>query len=465
MRAVWPLTSSCAEQLVGRESSSSPGDVEGELALTGFDFRRPAEDVEAIDRRSAGARAIYSLARRRHQSMQGNRRLYSFCGIASLALIPAFAEAVEQPSPFSFDAGPLGQLEISGGADGYGYALTGAGSDTDKGLLGTSTSAGLEFLNGLVKLEKPDGLIQFTIEAGGVNSLTLGTRPKTVTAQKWSTGPFRAAYITAAPTSDLTISAGQIGSLEGYESGIDWRNFNMMTTSLWDVENAQSVGVTATYTHGPFAGSIAFSDGFDTNVWNYLQLLASYSIDDNNEISLFGATNLGATGLNARFYGSATRPYSSSTVAEAGAANLVNSSVVGGYYSVTSGNLTLVPEVQYVWSTRNPDVGLTDYSSHFGVALFANYKLGDSPFSIGGWLQYFTSNGNQTWFLNPGAQGYGMVVGPTWSPDWAKKHLFVRGEAGLLHLTTVGTPGSVGYGSSGSDRNQATFLAEIGVLF
>ena len=151
--------------------------------------------------------------------MQENRRLYSFCGIASLALLPAFADAVEQPSPFSFDAGPLGQLEISGGADAYGYALTGAGSDTDKGLLGTSTSAGLEFLNGLVKLEKPDGLIQFTIEAGGVNSLTLGTRPKTVTAQKWSTGPFRAAYVTAAPTSDLTISAGQIGSLEGYEFG------------------------------------------------------------------------------------------------------------------------------------------------------------------------------------------------------------------------------------------------------
>jgi hypothetical protein len=239
----------------------------------------------------------------------------------------------------------------------------------------------------------------------------------------------------------------------------------MMTTSLWDVENAQSVGVTATYTYGPFAGSIAFSDGFDTNAWNYLQLLASYSINDNNELSLFGATNLGATGLDAQFYGSATRPYRSSTVAAAGAANLVNSSMIGGYYSITSGNLTLVSEVQYVWSTRNPNVGLTDYSSHFGVALFANYKLGESPFSVGGWLQYFTSNGNQTWFLNPGAQGYGMVVGPTWSPGWAKKHLFVRGEVGLLHLTSVGNPGSVGYGSAGSDRNQATFLAEVGVLF
>jgi hypothetical protein len=239
----------------------------------------------------------------------------------------------------------------------------------------------------------------------------------------------------------------------------------MMTTALWDVENSQSVGVTATYTYGRFAGTVVFSDGFDTNVWNYLQLAGSFSIDDNNELTLFGATNLGTTGLGARFYGSVTRPYSSSTVAAAGAANLVNSSVVGGYYAFTSGNLTVVPEVQYVWSTKTPKVGLTDYSSHFGVALFANYKIADSPFSIGGWLEYFTSNGPETWFLNPGAQGFGIVMGPTWSPDWAKRHLFVRGEAGILHLTNIGSPGSVGYGSSGSGRNQATFLAQVGVLF
>ena len=239
----------------------------------------------------------------------------------------------------------------------------------------------------------------------------------------------------------------------------------MMTTSLWEVENAQSVGVSATYTNGRFAGTIAFSDGFDTNVWNYLQFQASYSVDDNNNLTLFGATNLGATGLGAKFYGNATRPWSSSTVAAAGAANFVNSSVIGGYYSFTIGNLTLVPEVQYVWSTKNQAVGLTDYSSHFGAALFANYQFGESPFSLGGWFQYFTSNGPEAWFLNPGAQGVGVVVGPTWSPAWAKKHLFVRGEAGLLHLITVGAPGSVGYGSSGGGRNQATFLAEAGVLF
>ena len=170
---------------------------------------------------------------------------------------------------------------------------------------------------------------------------------------------------------------------------VDWKNFNMLTTSLWEVENAQSVGVSATYTYERLAGTIVFSDGFDTNVWNYLQLSASYSINDDNNLTLFGATNLGATGLGAGFYGNATRPYSSTTVASAGAANFVNSSVVGGYYSFTTGNLTLVPEVQYVWSRKNPEVGLTDYSSHFGAALFVNYQLGDSPFSIGGWLRIF----------------------------------------------------------------------------
>jgi hypothetical protein len=390
---------------------------------------------------------------------------YGFHSAAILALFPCLARAVEQPDPISFDAGPLGTLELSGGADGYAYALTGTGDELNKGLLGTSTSYGVQFLNGLVKLEKPDGLIQFTIEAGAVNSLTLGTKPKAPTVQKWSTGPFRSAYVTVAPTPNLSISAGQIGSLEGFESAIDWKNFNMMTTSLWDVENAQSVGVSATYTYGRLVGTVVFSDGFDTNVWNYLQLSASYSIDDDNNLTLFGATNLGTTGLGAGFYGNATRPYSQTTVASAGGANFVNSSVIGGYYSFTKGNLTLVPEVQYVWSTKNQSVGLTDFSSHFGAALFVNYQLGDSPFSIGGWLQYFTSNGPETWFLNPGAQGIGMVVGPTWSPAWAKKHLFVRGEAGVLHLTKVGAPGSVGYTSSGTGRNQATFLAEAGVLF
>jgi hypothetical protein len=313
------------------------------------------------------------------------------CSLLWLILLPWSVFAADLPVPIMFEAGPLGTLQISGGADGYAYALTGAGNGDNKGLLGTSTSTGVEFMNGLVKLQKPDGLVQFTIEAGAINSLTLGSKPKPQTVQKWSTGPFCSAYVTIAPTADFSMSAGQIGSLEGYEASLDWRNFNTLRTALEEVQNGQSVGVSATYTRSRLTGTIVFSDGFDTNVWNYVQLSASYNINENNNLTLFGATNLGSTGLNAKFYGSATRPYSSSTVAVAGAANLVNSSVVGAYYTFTVGNYTLVPEIQYVWSAKNLHVGQADFSSNFGTALFANYKFGDSPFSVGGWLEYFTS--------------------------------------------------------------------------
>ena len=381
------------------------------------------------------------------------------------AMLPATVHALDLPAPLTFDAGPLGTLELSGGASGYAYALTGAGNDTNKGLLGTSTSVGFQFLNGLIQLQKPDGPVRFTVQVGAVNSLTLGTKPAPPSVQTWSTGPVRTAYVTLAPTENLTISAGQMGSVEGFESSIDWENYNLFTTALWFVQNSQSVGVRVTYTYQKLSGTIIFGDGFDTNVWNYLQLKASYAFNDNNNLTLYGATNLGTTGLGARFYGNATTAYSSTTVGSAGVANLVNSSVIGGYHTFTVGNLTLVPEVQYVWSTRNLKIGLPDYSSHFGAALFANYKFEDSPFSLGAWAQYFTSNGSAFWFLNPGAQGFGIAIAPTWTPRWANKHLFVRGDVGVIHLTRAGNPGSVAYGSSGNDRNQATFLLEVGALF
>ena len=386
----------------------------------------------------------------------------------AVAIVPATAQAADLPAPITFEsfpAGPLGTLELSGGADAYAYALTGAGNETSKGLLGTSTSVGVQFMNGLVELAKPEGVLRFTVQVGAVNSLTLGTKPAPPSVQTWSTGPVRTAYVTLAPTENFTISAGQIGSVEGFESSIDWENYNLFTTALWFVENAQSVGVKATYKLGSLTGTVIFSDGFDTNVWNYLQLKADYTINDNNAVTLYGATNLGSTGLGARFYGNATTPYSETTVRSAGVANLVNSSMIGGYYTFTAGNLTLVPEVQYVWSRKNASVGLTDYSSHFGAAFFVNYKFGDSPFSLGGWAQYFSSNGSAFWFLNPGAQGFGMAIGPTWTPTWAKNHLFVRGDVGVIHLTDVGAPGSVAYGSSGRERNQATFVLEAGALF
>ncbi|MGC9269275.1 MAG: outer membrane beta-barrel protein, partial [Acidiphilium sp.] len=67
------------------------------------------------------------------------------------------------------------------------------------------------------------------------------------------------------------------------------------------------------------------------------------------------------------------------------------------------------------------------------------------------------------WFLNPGAQGIGLSVTPTWQQG----NLFARTDVALLHLTKFNNTGmpSSGYGNDGGSRNQADFLLEGGVLF
>ncbi|MCF3947710.1 porin [Acidiphilium sp. AL] len=370
------------------------------------------------------------------------------------------AQAFNGPANIKIDGGPLGPLELSGGADGYFYGLSGTGNSANPGLLGTDKATGAEFLNGLIQVQKTTGLVQFTVEVGSTTSFVLGAAPTRTSVQTFSTGPLYAGYVTLAPNTNFSISAGQIASLEGYESGIDWNNANLLTTDLFSVENSQSRGVTATYTQGPVSGTLTFGDGWDTGVWNFLQGLVTYTFNSNNSLSVYGATNLGRTGLNANIYGSANLPYDKSTVANFGP-YFVNSTMIGAYYSYTLGNLNLVPEVQYVYAKVDHKLGLDKYSSNLGAALFADYQFGKSPYSIGAWAEYFSSNGPDNWFINPGAQGIGVSISPTWQ----HKYLFVRGDVGLLHLTKFSNNGSRGYGNDGGSRNQADFLLEGGILF
>jgi hypothetical protein len=377
------------------------------------------------------------------------------------------AQAFNGPTAINIDGGPLGTLALTGGADGYFYGLSGTGNSMNYGLLGTDKATGAQFMNGFIQVQKTTGLLQFTIEVGANNSYVLGYAPSKPSVQTFSTGPVYAGYLTLAPTSALSISIGQLGSLEGYESGIDWNNSNLLETDIFSVENSQSRGISATYTKGPFSGSVTFGDGFDTGVFNFLQVLGTYTFNSNNVLNVFAATNLSRTGLNAHIYGNANTPYNQTSVLNYGP-YYVNSTMIGAFYSYTMGNLNLVPEVQYVYAKVDHEIGINKFSSNFGAALFADYTFGKSPYSIGAWGEYFTSNGPDNWFINPGAQGIGVSVSPTWQD----KNLFVRGDIGLMHLTKFSNYSSIpsglnnyGYGNDGGSRNQADFLLEGGVLF
>ena len=126
--------------------------------------------------------------------------------------------------------------------------------------------------NALISMQKSSGVLQFTLELGPVDGLpVLGTAPPKASLHVYRFSPLYLGYVTIAPKgSPFTISIGQINSLEGYEGGINWQNANIFASSMWYISNQNSLGVSGTYTHGPFSLSVAYGDGSDTRVFDFL---------------------------------------------------------------------------------------------------------------------------------------------------------------------------------------------------
>ncbi|MGE4480511.1 outer membrane beta-barrel protein [Acidocella sp.] len=376
-----------------------------------------------------------------------------FVAASSLLAMNA-AHALNGPTSIKIDGGPLGDLELSGGVDGYGYFV----SNQPDGSKNVGTNVG----SALIQLQKTDGELQFNIEVGSVGgAIPVGASgaPGQTTIDNYSTGPLYAGYVTIAPKDmPFTISAGRVGSLEGYESSIDWNNPSQLVTDIWYVQNSQNTGVEGTYTKGPLTATVLFGDGWDTHVFNFLQAAVNYSFDDNNSLYVYYAGNLGRTGLSARTYGWG----SDTTVADYGPWYM-NSQMFGAFYSWTHGNLNVVPEVQYVYAKPDHQLGIDKYTSNFGAAVFGDYSFANTPYSLGGWVEYEKSIGNYTWFVGPESEAVGFAVSPTWQ----YKDLFARVNAGGLYLLNNKANDGVtyGYGNSGTDKFQFVGTLEAGLLF
>jgi hypothetical protein len=364
-------------------------------------------------------------------------------GCSLLAMHTAYA--LNGPTSIQIDGGPLGPLQLSGGMDGYFYAQSGTGTESAVG----NNVTGANLSTALIEMQKTTGLMQFTIEVGPYGgALILGAKPTKASLNIFRASPLYAGYVTLAPTnSPVTISVGQIPSLEGYET-VDWYNSNIFASDIFAVENLQSVGVSANYTKGPVSLTIDYGDGWDTRVFNFVQALGTYNFNSNNSINIYYAGNVSRTGLNAlTYFGTSVAGYG---------AQYINSQMFGGWYSYTQGNLTIVPEVQYVYAKPDQLVGINKFTSNFGAAVFSDYTFGTSPYSLGAMAEYFDSNGKSNWFIAPEAKGYGIEATPTWQ----YKDLFLRGSVGFLHLTN----GSA-YGAADNGKDVVQSALEAGFLF
>lgn len=394
----------------------------------------------------------------------------------SFASVPGHAqEQFAHPPSYTFDAGPgLGELETSAAFAGYFFDQSGAGNGSTVG----NYSTGFRVNAWEVEVARPvnmGNIWGFGIQAAEYQDINLGLNaPKTVNDNRFQTGPIRSAYFALAPAPGFKLSVGQLDSLEGFESVFPWNNPSMLRTAVNPGQNSDSKGVELDYANGPYAGSLMFSDGYDTNVFNYFTWLGTAKFDANNELSVYGGTHFGSTGPDAFAYGEGGMP-SGGPFGVGGQHQLavVNSTMIGAWYTWRYGNLSVIPELQYQFTpalrryAADTSGGVSDdipgYTSAFVAALFGIYRIPNTHFSISGWVNYGTSNGTgpqDVWFAAPNQKLVGLAIAPAWKYN----PVYVRLNFGYAHLLNLGTPIS-GYGSTGTQRNTVIGTLEFGLVF
>jgi hypothetical protein len=126
----------------------------------------------------------------------------------------------------------------------------------------------------------------------------------------------------------------------------------------------------------PYGASLAnalISLQKSSGLWQF-QAAVTYNTSSANALTLFYGGSMGRTGSNAITY--MGQPVSDAPF-------LVNSQMFGAYDSFTHGNLSLVPEVQYIYAPTDHQVMIDKYTSNFGAALFTDYQFGTSDYSLG----------------------------------------------------------------------------------
>ena len=378
-------------------------------------------------------------------------------GAASAMLIlaagAAHADALPTPSmsgplaanasPTSFDAGPVGNIYVTGAVSGLALFQTNHSSaHNDNAEL-------IDFSNAQLFVQKTDGWLQFYAEVGGYSLPSLGTpyvRAATQTSNSFGVLP--EAFVKIVPSDSFNIEAGRLPTLIGAEYTFTFENLNIERGLLWNQEPAISQGVQANYTSGPFTVSVSLNDGFFSNRYNWLTGSLAYAFSSADSVTFVGGGNMGHTDYGSPLTGPAT--------ANATPVLQNNGSLFNLIWAHTSGPWTITPYVQY---TRVPGVLGEPSTSTWGGAVLANYAF-DSNWSLGGRVEYISADNSSFLELyGPGSHAWSVTVTPTYQ----YKVFFARADVSYVGLGSA-TPG-LEFGVNADKTSQVRCLLETGIIF
>lgn len=363
------------------------------------------------------------------------------CTVAPAPLTtPAMVGPLSTAFPKTFDAGPLGKLDATGILSGFG-SWQGHPSSGDK-------AARADISNAQIFVQKTHGLAQYFIQAGAYNIPALGT-PTISTRNTISDfyGPLPQAYLKLAPTSNFSFLVGKLPTLFGAEDTFTFENLNIERGLLWNQENAVNRGMQVNYSKGKLGGSLAWSDGFYSNRYNWLSGALTSSINSTNSLEFVAGGNLGRTG-----YSSAATPLYQN-----------NGSIYDLIYTHTAKRWIIEPYLQYTYVSKSDRIGVGRATAALGTAMLGNYIF-TPHMSLAGRVEYIGSTGSATdgavnLLYGPGSGAWSMTATPTYQ----NKAFFVRGDFSLTQATSIAVGDA--FGAIGRNSTQVRGVIETGFMF
>jgi hypothetical protein len=366
------------------------------------------------------------------------------------ALQPPLAVTLDaNPAPYRFDLGRFGPVYLTSVLSGF--------AQVQSHVLPSDRTRQFDVDSAQFFLNKPDGLVQFFLQAGYYSIPVLGVPYlRAIDATPTFFTPVAQGYVKIAPTENFSVMVGKLPTLVGAESTFSFQNMNIQRGLLWNQENAVNRGVQVNYATGPVTLAASINDGFYSERYTWVSLSASYAFNKANTLTAIAAGNTNHTDVST----TATPLFQN------------NQQLYNLIYTHTEGAWTFQPYLQATHVPTLPQFGANESASTYGGAVLVSYDFGSGAtpaavrtpgFKLPVRLEYIDSTGNAArgapnLLYGPGSKAWSVTVTPTYQ----NKRFFVRGE--LSYVGARKTAPGLAFGSDGNSRSQARALLQVGLV-
>ena len=327
---------------------------------------------------------------------------------------------------------PIGTLNIGGALTGYTiYTNNKAGADKK-----TRYDVG----SAMISISKTAEPVGFTFIGGAYAIPVVGVSiPKTSTTTDLFS-PLPMAYLEFAPVKGLSIQAGKLPTIFGYESAFTYLNKYIHRGLIWNMQPVINNGVRLTYSTDLFNVKVGINDGFYTLSTTHPKPALEGSL---------GLTPTKDSSISFNFIlpDKSSRPNSTAVPANKREYNLIAT------YSF--GSLSFGTDLMYVEAPKDVEAQVSEKAKASAGCIHIHYHL--QPITISGRVEYVKDNSDAGGIdlvgLGDGNKGWTFTI----TPAYTKGPFLVRGE---LSYVKADKPFTVN-----NKKDQMRVGVEVGFLF